>query len=103
MSDLVIEDTLDGIQNIIEENPFVLVEFGASWCGPCRAFLPHFTKFAEQHPEIVCVKVDVDVDPEVVSTYGIQSVPQVKYFVDGEFAKDIKGRTVLQLNKELNT
>jgi thiol-disulfide isomerase/thioredoxin len=82
---------------------YVIVEFGASWCGPCRAFLPHFTKFAEQHPEFVCVKVDVDVDPEVVSTYKIQSVPQVKYFVDGEFAKDIKGRTVMQLNQELGS
>lgn len=101
MSDLVLEDTLDGIQNIIESNPYVLVEFGASWCGPCRTFLPHFEKFATQHPEVVCVKVDVDVDPDVVSTYGIQSVPQVRYFVDGEFAKDIKGRTIIQLNKEL--
>ena len=101
MSELVIEDTLEGLMRIVDENPYVLVEFGASWCGPCRAFLPHFTKFAEQHPEFVCVKVDVDVDPEVVSTFKIQSVPQVKFFLDGEFAKDIKGRTVLQLNEEV--
>lgn len=96
-------DDLGLIQGVIENSPFVLVEFGAEWCQPCKSFLPHFTKFAEQHPEIVCVRVDIEGDPEVVSTYQIQSVPQVKYFVDGEFAKDVAARTIVKLNQELSS
>lgn len=92
---------LDEIQAVIDNNPYVVVEFGASWCGPCKKFLPHFEEFSEQHPEIACVKVDVDGDPEVVSTYKIQSVPQVMYFVDGEYAKHLEARTIVKLNQEI--
>lgn len=101
MSELLKINTLDELMKAIDENDRVLVEFGADWCGPCRSFLPHFTDFAEKHAEITCVKVDVDVDPEVVSTFKIMTVPQVKLFENGEFKADVKGRTILQLEREL--
>lgn len=101
MSSLYYADTLDEIFSVVSDHEFVLIEFGAEWCGPCKKFLPHFEKFAEQHPEIACVKVDIEVDPEVVSFYKIQSVPQVKFFKYGEFSRDIQGRTVLKLNQEI--
>jgi thioredoxin 1 len=94
-------DMLNDIRDAIENNPRVLIEFGAVWCIPCRSFLPHFTKFAEKHPEYLCVKVDVDVDPAVVSEFNILSVPTLKLFSDGHLVGDIKGRTVVQLEKEI--
>jgi thioredoxin 1 len=94
---------LNDIRDAIESNPRVLVEFGAVWCQPCRAFLPHFTKFAEKHPEYLCVKVDVDVDPAVVSEYHIQKVPQVWLYENGVKVKELPEtvRTVVALEKEI--
>lgn len=102
MSELIHEDTFAGLQEILNNNERVLVEFGASWCGPCRTFLPHFESFAEQHDDFTCVKVDIEVDPEVVSTYKIQSVPQVMLFENGEYVKHVESRTVIKLNQELS-
>ena len=101
MSELLKADTLSELTEIIENNDRVVVEFGASWCGPCRSFLPHFEKFAEKHPEISAVKVDIEVDPEVVSTYKIQSVPQVMLFEHGEYQRHLESRTLIKLEQEI--
>ena len=101
MSDLLIADSYESLISIIENNDRVVVEFGAAWCGPCRQFLPHFTKFAEDHDEFVCVKVDVDSDPAFMTEYNIMSVPQVFLFEGGQKTADIKARTVIQLEQEL--
>lgn len=100
MSRVLEINDLEGIQVQIAKGGLVLIEFGASWCAPCRAFLPHFTSFAAERPEVTCVKVDVDVDPLVVSTYGIQTVPQVKLYSGGRFVRDVEARTIMQLRKE---
>lgn len=103
MTDLVIADTFLELSGVLAEHPAVLVEFGAVWCGPCRAFLPHFKRFAAKYPEIVCVKVDVDVDPAVVSEYKLQSVPQVMLFLNGKYDRTLPdtARTVPKLEQEL--
>lgn len=103
MSDLIEVATLGELQDIIVANTNVVVEFGAAWCGPCKKFLPHFTEFAKRHPEVVCVKVDVDSDPDFLSEYQIQSVPQVMSFYDGSYVSHLTGRTVLQLEKEISS
>jgi thioredoxin-like negative regulator of GroEL len=101
---LVIANTLLEVRGAVDSGPSVLVEFGAPWCVPCTRFLPHFERFAAKHPEIICVKVDVDVDPAVVSEYGIQSVPQVWLYENGVKVKEIPdhARTVIKLENELN-
>lgn len=55
----------------------VLVDFFATWCGPCKMFAPIFGEFAEEHPELECVKIDVDVLGDVARKYGIMSIPTV--------------------------
>lgn len=104
MTDLVIANTVPEISGVLAEHPAVLVEFGAVWCMPCKAFEPHFRRFAVKHPQIICVKVDVDVDPAVVSEYKLQSVPQVMWFVNGEYVRTLPptARTVQKLEAELN-
>ena len=89
---------------MLEEHPAVLLEMGAEWCMPCKRFLPHYERFAAKHPEIICVKVDVDVDPAVVSEYKIQSVPQVMLFMNGQYVRTLPdtARTVLKLEEELS-
>lgn len=102
MSELVEIDNLDRLLDTISANDTVVVEFGAVWCGPCRSFLPHYKKFAEANPDIVCVKVDVDTDPGFVQRFRIQSVPQVFLFKNGEYVKHLESRTVIKLQEELN-
>jgi thioredoxin 1 len=101
---LVIANTLTEIRGVLAEHPAVLVEFGAVWCQPCQKFLPQFKRFAAKHPQIVCVKVDVDVDPAVVSEYKLQSVPQIMWFVNGELDRVLPNdvRSVPRLEQELN-
>ena len=65
----------------------VLVDFFATWCGPCKMFAPTFDEFAAKHEEIECVKVDVDQCGELAKRYGIMSIPTVILLKDGEPVK----------------
>lgn len=101
MSELNEIATLPHLQDTIRDNGTVVVEFGAEWCGPCKKFLPHFVEFAKQTPEVMCVKVDIDTDPDIVTEFKIQSVPQVMLFKDGKYERHLEARTVIKLSQEL--
>lgn len=84
----------------LEKHDTVVVEFGAEWCGPCKQFRPHFDKFSQSSPA-GAVYVDIDLDPEFVKTYGIQSVPQVMLFKNGKYKRHLTSRTAIALLGEL--
>ena len=65
----------------------VLVDFFATWCGPCKMFAPTFDEFAADHAEVECVKVDVDQSGELARRYGIMSIPTIILFKNGEPTK----------------
>jgi thioredoxin reductase (NADPH) len=75
--------TRANFESRIVDNPIVLVDFWALWCGPCRAFAPVFERSAALHPDIVHAKVDTQAEQELAATVGIQSVPTVMAFRDG--------------------
>jgi len=68
---------------LAQEKP-VLVDFFATWCGPCKMFAPTFDEFAADHSEIECVKIDVDQCGELAKRYGIMSIPTIILFNNGE-------------------
>lgn len=102
LSNLIEASNLGALNEVLEQNETVMVEFGATWCGPCRQFLPHFEDFSDKRTDVTCVKVDIETD-DFSLKYGIQSVPQVWLFKNGEKVADISGRTVVQLKKEIDS
>ncbi|MUL80212.1 MULTISPECIES: thioredoxin [unclassified Mycolicibacterium] len=70
-------------ESTIRDNDIVLVDFWASWCGPCRAFAPVFERSAAAHPEIVHAKVDTQAEPELATLMDIRSIPTIAAFRDG--------------------
>ncbi len=61
----------------------VLVDFFATWCGPCKMLAPVLEQFAKDTPEVEVIKVDVDNVPDVAKEFGIVSIPTLILFKDG--------------------
>ena len=62
----------------------VLLDFWASWCGPCRMLSPVIDEIAEETPALKVGKVNVDDEPELAAAFGVQSIPTVVIIKDGE-------------------
>ncbi|MGN6694607.1 MAG: thioredoxin [Aquihabitans sp.] len=61
----------------------VLVDWWASWCGPCRAFAPTYEAVSEQHPDITFAKIDTEAEQGLAGAADIQSIPTLMVFRDG--------------------
>jgi thioredoxin 1 len=70
-----VELTKENFDQTVTDNDFVLIDFWASWCGPCRQFAPVYDKAAEENPDLVFGKVDTEAQPELAQAFGIQSIP----------------------------
>ena len=74
----------------IAASPFVVVDFFATWCGPCKMLAPILDGIEEETPDVAFCRVDVDQAPDLARRFGIMSIPTLIFFRDGnEFAKTV--------------
>ena len=89
---------------VMSQDKLVLLDFWATWCGPCQMIAPIVSEIAEENPDIVVGKVNVDEEPELAAAFGIVSIPTLVVIKDKKIINTIVGyrskEEILRLIKE---
>ncbi|MDT8378374.1 MAG: thioredoxin [Desulfotignum sp.] len=93
MTDKIIEIDDDGFEeNVLKSEKPIMVDFWAPWCGPCKAIAPTIEALVKTYgDQMTFAKVNVDENPLSPSKYGVQAIPTLIFFKNGEIADQITG------------
>jgi thioredoxin 1 len=102
MSSKVVTLTADNFDAVaLAADRTAVVDFWASWCPPCRALAPTIEALADERPEIVVGKLDVDDQPAIAERYGVHNIPTVLVFRSGQLASRSVGLVPIGRLREL--
>lgn len=76
---------------VLKAEGTVLIDFWATWCGPCRMLSPIVDEVASEHPDVKVGKINVDEQPELAQQFGIMSIPTLLVFKNGEKVQESVG------------
>jgi thioredoxin 1 len=71
-------------QSVLEASQPILVDFWASWCGPCQMLAPVLEEFSQKHPEILVGKINIDEQPELAQQFNVMTIPTLILFRGGK-------------------
>ena len=78
-------------QEVLQSDKPVLVDFFATWCGPCKMLSPIVDQLADEHPEVKFCKLDVDQNPDIAASFQVMSIPTLILFKGGAAASKVIG------------
>ncbi|HID44447.1 MAG TPA: thioredoxin [Chromatiaceae bacterium] len=78
----VLELNKDNFEDTINNNSFVIIDFWAPWCGPCKSFAPTYEKVSEDFPDVVFSKLNTEDEQEIAAHFQIRSIPTLMIFRD---------------------
>lgn len=98
----IIHANADSFDSVVKDHTAVLVDFWATWCGPCKMVSPIMEQLAQEFSDkLVVAKVNVDEEPELTERFGIQSIPTVILLKNGEPVVTEVGASPLEHYQEM--
>ena len=99
----VLHITNDSFQSeVLNHKGTVLLDFFATWCGPCKMLSPILEQVANDNPDVKVVKVDVDEEPALAQQFGVMSIPTLVVFKDGQAVnQSVGGKSKAQIEEML--
>ena len=92
-------DAIEDVRDLCAGSDFVIFDFTATWCGPCKAIAPVFEELAAAHPEIAFVKVDVDVCSEAATECQVMRMPTFQVWCKNERLYVLEGSSEAELRR----
>jgi len=92
VADKPIHATDADFDQVIKEHPYVVVDFWAEWCAPCRAIAPTIEELAKKYAgKVTFVKLNTDENPQVPQRFMVMGIPTLLFFKDGKLADQVVG------------
>lgn len=88
-------------KEVLESDKTVLVDFWASWCGPCKMLAPVLEEFAKEHPEIKVCKINVDDETDLAAQFNVMSIPFIAVFKNGQLSRAVAGYQPINILEKL--